>query len=532
MLLLPPRVEQVRASFFFPRETVVLLGLKSWALMILRLGFEVYSRLRSSPSSFHPIRRTPSDMSSYVLLANLRAGRCSSTAEVRLLRFWEARNVRKDGELMSLDMLLLDEQSTLIHGSINSSRVDTFRRRLSEGSLLTLANTNRELPGLSLLKFRQEHDHRRSTRSSACNGDSAFGRVSCIFVYPVIVIVFVANTTSNCIRDVNVCVSMFDDRAVTFQTKFDEHISEPKVILLTSINPKVVGGKLFLNATSGTHFYFDCETSAGKEHYERLVGDGANASSSKSKVVSAQKIEPLTVAELNQYVLAADPHNIEFLCKAEVTSLQSEKGWCYIGCSKCAKKLQRDETSFTCLSCDRENATGVLRLSFLTDLIQLYRVAFSVADHTDAVVFVAFDTEIAKLTNIQASEAAHILGAGVNARVDSDFPPFLNEVVGKTFTFQLKLGEFNFASKHQSFTVSRIISEHERAPLPAFVNDGGDHGPDDNGDGAVGVAPKIDESTVVSNNASASNVPYHGSQAANKQKLVNDGNVKKKARKE
>ncbi|KAL0789793.1 hypothetical protein Bca101_006039 [Brassica carinata] len=452
-------------------------------------------------------------MSSYVLLANLRAGRCSSTAEVRLLRFWEARNVRKDGELMSLDMLLLDEQSTLIHGSINSSRVDTFRRRLSEGSdiptelfrfrsheqLLTLANTNRELPDIV--------GEVSSVRSTITDGLRGPQRVM---------------VTLRLEGDVNVCVSMFDDRAVTFQTKFDEHISEPKVILLTSINPKVVGGKLFLNATSGTHFYFDCETSAGKEHYERLVGDGANASSSKSKVVSAQKIEPLTVAELNQYVLAADPHNIEFLCKAEVTSLQSEKGWCYIGCSKCAKKLQRDETSFTCLSCDRENATGVLR----------YRVAFSVADHTDAVVFVAFDTEIAKLTNIQASEAAHILGAGVNARVDSDFPPFLNEVVGKTFTFQLKLGEFNFASKHQSFTVSRIISEHERAPLPAFVNDGGDHGPDDNGDGAVGVAPKIDESTVVSNNASASNVPYHGSQAANKQKLVNDGNVKKKARKE
>ena len=41
--------------------------------------------------------------------------------------------------------------------------------------------------------------------------------------------------------------------------------------------------------------------------HARLVGDGANASSSKSEVVSAQKIEPLTVAELNQYVLAADP---------------------------------------------------------------------------------------------------------------------------------------------------------------------------------------------------------------------------------
>lgn len=59
----------------------------------------------------------------------------------------------------------------------------------------------------------------------------------------------------------------------------------------------------------------------------------------------------------------------------------------------------------------------------------------------------------------------------MDARVDNDFPPFLNEMVGKTFTFQLRLGAFNFTSKHQGFTVSRIIAEHERAPLPVFDND-------------------------------------------------------------
>ncbi|CAH8353273.1 unnamed protein product [Eruca vesicaria subsp. sativa] len=145
--------------------------------------------------------------------------------------------------------------------------------------------------------------------------------------------------------------------------------------------------ELFLNATSGTHFYFDCETSVGKQHFERLVGDGSNASSSSSKVVPAQKIGPLTIAELNQYVLTADPQIIEFLCKAEATSVQSEKGWSYIGCSKCAKKLQRDESSFTCLFCDRQN--------------DRYHVELSVKDRTDDAVFVAFDTEIAKSTNIQ-----------------------------------------------------------------------------------------------------------------------------------
>ncbi|CAH8337466.1 unnamed protein product [Eruca vesicaria subsp. sativa] len=40
-----------------------------------------------------------------IFLSDMRSGRCSDTVEVRLLRFWEARNVRKGGELMSVDML-------------------------------------------------------------------------------------------------------------------------------------------------------------------------------------------------------------------------------------------------------------------------------------------------------------------------------------------------------------------------------------------------------------------------------------------
>ncbi|CDY71705.1 BnaUnng04540D [Brassica napus] len=51
---------------------------------------------------------------SYTLLANLRAGRCSNTAEVRLLRFWEARNINKEGELMSIEMLLIDEAVSVL----------------------------------------------------------------------------------------------------------------------------------------------------------------------------------------------------------------------------------------------------------------------------------------------------------------------------------------------------------------------------------------------------------------------------------
>ncbi|KAG2295345.1 hypothetical protein Bca52824_042014 [Brassica carinata] len=75
---------------------------------------------------------------SQVLLADLKAGRCSNVAEVRLLRFWEAKNVRKGGELMSVDMLFVDENSTLTQGSVGANRHLRFRDRLTKGSLYTL----------------------------------------------------------------------------------------------------------------------------------------------------------------------------------------------------------------------------------------------------------------------------------------------------------------------------------------------------------------------------------------------------------
>ncbi|KAG2298749.1 hypothetical protein Bca4012_010244 [Brassica carinata] len=430
---------------------------------------------------------------SYTLLADLKAGRCSNTAEVRLLRFWEARNTKKGGELMSIDMLFLDEQSTLIQGTMNTKRIPTYRPYLNEGSiytlsgfdvtrsnnnyrlsdapvsvrfieetafdkvtasdkvipnemfrfrsydqLLALANTNRQLPDVI-----GELSAMRSTISDGMHGSQ---RVM---------------LTLRVEGGLTVCVSLFDALAYAFHEKLTRYGAEPKVVLVTSINPKIVGGRLFLNGTSATHFYFDTETDAAKQRYASLFAEGSSQVTTSSKLLHAQKIESMTVSELNQFVLTADPQRIEFLCTAKVTGIQSDKGWCYIGCAKCTKKLKKEISSFTCLFCDNPNAVACLR----------YRVELSVADQTDNAVFVAFDLEMAKLTNIQASESAQILGVGVDARVEDDLPQPVADIVGKTFTFQLKLGDFNFTSKHQTFTISRIITEYQCAPLPAFIGD-------------------------------------------------------------
>ncbi|KAG2271418.1 hypothetical protein Bca52824_065973 [Brassica carinata] len=81
--------------------------------------------------------------------------------EVRLLRFWEARNLRKGGELMSVDMLFVDENLR-------------FRERLSEGSLYTLtgfdvvrSNTNFRLSDASFsIRFNEGTSLEKVTTSA------------------------------------------------------------------------------------------------------------------------------------------------------------------------------------------------------------------------------------------------------------------------------------------------------------------------------------------------------------------------------
>ncbi|WZZ34177.1 hypothetical protein YC2023_017584 [Brassica napus] len=98
-----------------------------------------------------------------------------------------------------------------------------------------------------------------------------------------------------------------------------------------------------------------------------------------------------------------------------------------------------------------------------------YRVVFSVSDITGIAGFVGFDKEVAKLTHVLASEAAQIVGIGVNAQVDTELPRSLADVIGNTYTFQLKLKDFNFTANHQTFTISRIFCARELAPIPNFA---------------------------------------------------------------
>lgn len=64
---------------------------------------------------------------------------------------------------------------------------------------------------------------------------------------------------------------------------------------------------------------------------------------------SYANVETLSISELNDFVITAPSQDIGFICTGKITGKKLDKGWCYVSCSNCSRKLQRSVSSFTCV---------------------------------------------------------------------------------------------------------------------------------------------------------------------------------------
>ncbi|KAL0646924.1 hypothetical protein Bca4012_045215 [Brassica carinata] len=166
----------------------------------------------------------------------------------------------------------------------------------------------------------------------------------------------------------------------------------------------------------------------------RLVVRDTGLASAAPLLRSHAKVEKMTIAELNSFIVSAGS--------------------------------QHTVSVFTCGRCNNSHAVGALR----------YRVEMAIADDTAEGTFVWFDGVMMKLHSLQASEAVQMLAEdGVNPE-DCRIPPFIADMEGKSYIFQVRVTAFNFTEHHKTFTITCIAEELGRAP----VDDNGGGDDDDN----------------------------------------------------
>ncbi|KAF2554709.1 hypothetical protein F2Q68_00015039 [Brassica cretica] len=397
------------------------------------------------------------------VFSDLKTGNCSSVVEARLLRYWET-NVKRGGELMWVDMLSVDVNATMMQATISAHRLPWFKERLIVGAMFSIADfdvarcaQNFRLSDSSLMiRFNVSTSFDEIDEPVPALPEETFwfrdqsellGLANTNTQLPDIIgeILGVKSTVTDPPEEKNrvmvtiemdsddtITLSLFDSQSVAFHKQLEAMRVDPKVIVATSINPKMVGGRLFLNATSGKHVYFDKKTNAWEVRFYPLVARDTGLPSVAPLLRSYAKVEKMTIVELNSFIVSAGS--------------------------------QRTMSAFPCGRCNNLYAVGALR----------YRVEMAIADDTAEGTFVWFDGVMTKFHSLRAREAVQMLAEdGVNPK-DSRVPPFIANMEGQSYSFQVRVTALNFTEHHKMLTITRIAEELGRVPVDDMDDNRGD----------------------------------------------------------
>ncbi|KAH0855233.1 hypothetical protein HID58_016684, partial [Brassica napus] len=389
----------------------------------------------------------------------------------RLIHFWESWNPLKK-TLIGIEMLLIDEQGTVIQGFISPGRIERYLPKMKPGSVYKLNNfygssnksvyrvsdhavTNSELSVLEDSPIHFDEDRFRfiplrisklaaiaKETSTLVNGQSFIGT-------PVLDEVEIARA-----RHVLVHVQshdgpvmklyLWDQAAKEFCKKFKSYENTPTVLLVTTVNTKSLGGTLSLTSMSSSRVFMDYDVQPTIDYFGWLGSNPQSAEEVNAEVVT--KRETLTIREIFSYIKQGSTK-----CMATIDDVVHGSTWYYISCSGCHTKVTKGPTSLMCSKCGKVNISGVAQ----------YRAQISVYDNSEQAVFVLLGDAGFELTGKHASELlSNYFEANENQGVTQEVPvpEALLSTIGQKYNFYVKVTKHNLDGKSRSLTVTKILS--------------------------------------------------------------------------
>nr|VDD33859.1 unnamed protein product [Brassica oleracea] len=409
-----------------------------------------------------------------MLFRDVSHGPREADLRYRLIHFWEARNPNTK-TLIGQEMLLIDEEGTVIQGFVPAGRVGTF-----------------DLVAEDRFRF---HTYEEFKANCDSRGDlyDYVGHMKLvngqrITDHMILDEVDIAEKRHLCVHvqthDGPVMkLYLWDNAAADFCHKFKSYGSTPSVLLVTTVNPKHLGGTLALTSMSSSRVFMDVDVQPTRDYLEWLNSNSDIANRVAAEVVT--KPEIVTLEELFSYIKQDSSKVAWFECMATIDDVVQGSAWYYISCGGCNSKAVNGPTSLICNNkkCVKTEVTGVPQ----------YLMRISVYDKSEQAVFVILGDAGKELTGKHAAElVANYFEAngGVGADHCVPVPQALLDTIGQTRKFIVKVSDHNLTGKTQTITVTKILPPE--APLPSTVGvESGSSG--SSGDTAGDRARKADE---------------------------------------
>ncbi|CAN6844459.1 unnamed protein product [Brassica oleracea] len=389
-----------------------------------------------------------------MLFRDVSHGPREADLRFRLIHFWEARNPNTK-TLIGQEMLLIDEEGTVIQGFVPAGRVGTFD--LVAGSMYNLSNffgsrskdqyrvadhvatvsfswnsslSVLENPPVLIPEDRfRFHTYEEFKANCDSRGDlyDYVGHMKLvngqrITNHMILDEVDLAEKRHLCVHvqthDGPVMkLYLWDKAEADFCQKFKSYGSTPSVLLVTTVNPKHLEVTLALTSMSSSRVFMDVDVQPTKDYLEWLNSNSDIANRVAPEVVT--KPETVTLEELFSYIKQDSSKVAWFECMETIDYVVQGSAWYYISCGG----------FFVILGDAGKELTGK-------------HAAELVANYFEA-------------------------NGGVGADHCVPVPRALLDTIGQTRKFIVNVSDHNLTDKTQTITVTKILPPE--APLPSTV---------------------------------------------------------------
>ncbi|KAJ1256472.1 hypothetical protein BS78_K019800 [Paspalum vaginatum] len=407
----------------------------------------------------------------------------SVVIRVRVYRKWEYCGRTGDGELVHVDLVLIDEKGNAMYAEIPTKDAKEKSPLVQEGSIYIIS---RFLPGNYMIEFNFYTEVQPVPEDAVIMPElvyhlTPFSQLEChagdqsrfIDVVGVLVEISDAKTmhlTNSAapvisrdivLRDLThfeIKVTLWGDRASSFDIDaiYDPNESEPIVVLLVGTVVKTYIGQHYLSGNATCRWYFNPTIPEAVPFYNRRTAPSVD----QARGARLAQAEIATLTDL----ATMDPYTI---------------GW-FASCAKCNKSCVVEGSGYKCRLCLSTNS----KFKFVLNLCAFHYVcpcAIMIIAHLFYIFhpyryklsFVATDgTTEAKMIAF-ADVATRIIGKPVQTLMRArtpiqDFPSDITALVTMKFTFVVMQTDESFDRPEKSYRVLSMLSAHGRQAPERF----------------------------------------------------------------
>ncbi|KAL0751149.1 hypothetical protein Bca101_033152 [Brassica carinata] len=403
-----------------------------------------------------------------VAFKGVKYGAPDGELRFRLIHFWEVRNVVTK-VLLGLEMLLIDQEEAVVQGFIPAGRIDTYLPHIRAGGIYRLnsffGSNNKTLYRVTdpsfTITFSSTYVLSDLEDSSACFPEDRFRfhgyeefDAACDFrgdLYDYVGHIKLVNrqvlSDTLVLDDAEIASSrrvllhvqthddpvmklyLWDKAASNFSERFKASGGTARVILVTTLNPKRLGGALALSSMTPSRVFLDTDVQATRDYLTWMNTDLDVANRVDADIVT--KTETVTIGELFSYM------------KQEDAKL--------LGCGGCHTKATKGPTSLMCKKCGKPEIAGVAQ----------YLAKIFVYDNDDQASFLLLGGAGYELSGKKASELVEDYFEA-NEDVGDDHlvpvPQALIDTIGQTRKFVVKVSNHNLTGQTQALTVTKVLT--------------------------------------------------------------------------